>query len=233
MSCHHARLFCTDRSAAVLTGTVAGLLAGFNAVLTRHSLPLLFFLLPVVLLLGPAIASRSPLRCLAACGYVALFCNVIAPVIIPIINGRADLPLTVWGALFWATAVPWYDACSWGWPTRAIVDFAVYLAYLNLGITLLRQKQPLDTPLIRRMAATLCTILIIVPLSLILFRLSWGARVSGTFCHPLYTTTQLALSLTVYVAIFPLNTLGTILLRDRLLSLLSSPLTRSGSTPEP
>lgn len=53
-------------------------------------------------------------------------------------------------------------------------------------------------------------------MALALFRMSWAAKVSGTFCHPLYTTPELALSRVTYFLIFPLTPLVTLSVHNAL-----------------
>ena len=166
-----------------------------------------FFICPV-LLLGPVIAERS-VRGLVAIplGIGITFCLLLACSLT--INGRESLPLTVLitPGVLWA--VPWYDDISLGWEARAYWGFVSY--WLVIDVLVLGSRR-----FIKRLhvlpsngqigAAALAIAVSFVP-AIVLYRLSWAYRLSGTRMYPLPNQSQLTYygSLLLFWLVFPVK----------------------------
>ncbi|NLV41273.1 MAG: hypothetical protein GXY15_08590 [Candidatus Hydrogenedentes bacterium] len=214
-----AGLFRSEKSAVILVGAASGTLAVFDMMTARHGLPdfpIRPFAFQAAFFLGPVLAHRSVLRlCLAVALSLA---TVFLPLFLPLlfINGREELPLSVWSGLWQVIGVPWYDDIPMTWQQRAAINFSGGMVWLNIGFLLVRWRPGTGTTFGRRARAVALAVAAGTVVALALFRMSWAAKVSGTFCHPLYTTPELALSLVTYFLIFPLTPLVTLSVHDAL-----------------
>ena len=214
-------LFRTDGSATLLIGVITGMLVAYHASSPRlHLLGVFYYwFLPLGLILGPVLASRSiPRFCFALLSSL-FYCYFVIHLTLPL-NGRDDLPISVWGAPI-AIITPFFYEIPLDWQTRALIDFFIFLVYCDVILIVLRRKEKLGLPFVKRFFATICSVFVAVSVSLILFRISWSAFVSGTFCRPLYSDTEFSFSLIVFSFIFPLNPYLVVLIHDGLLNFCS------------
>lgn len=193
------KFFKSEQDAALLLGAMAAMPAVTDAALPKQFIAPFSGPIPFLLLLAPAVAQRSWRRLifglLLPCPLLFVFMFFVL-----IINGRNELPLTVW-ALPWPVAVPWYDSMPIGWQGRALYDCGLFWALFALGMVALH-KRPVRINAGLSILAGSLTIVAGTIFAVLLFRLSWGARVSGTFAKPLYTPTQYYTSLTLYFLSF-------------------------------
>jgi hypothetical protein len=210
------RLFSTYTSAALLTGVMAGFVAVLASVGARpRGMWIILSTLSVtpILFLGPGIALRSWKRLtmgIALGLLLILFILFLNPLFL---NGRLDLPLTVLISPWIRWAVPYYDDISLGWPARTLISFLCFWLLADALILLLRRKSRCnDTrttalPAVRRVLAGAIAVSLSVCLAGCLYRLSWFAKVSGTFQLPLpdYSDLDYTLSVVVYGLLYPIN----------------------------
>ena len=212
-------LFRSEKSAVILVGAAAGTLAVFDMMTASHGLShyhIRPFVFQMAFFLGPVLAHRS-MRCL--CLAVALyFATSFLPLLLPptFINGLEELPLNVWGGLWQIKNVPCHDDIPLTWQYRVAANFTVGMIWLNLGFLFVRGLPGTGPTFGRRALAVALAVGAGAVVALALFRMSWAAKVSGTFCRPLYTTPELALSLVTYFLIFPLTPLVTLSVHDAL-----------------
>lgn len=218
-------LFRREQDAAIPLGIVVAMILVTNAPLPKGQVTSLSRFVPYLLLLAPAIAHRSWRRLIATVPLAYALIVASFPFVL-FINGRNELPLTVWA--MGGVGVPWYDSIEMGWQARALLDYTLLWLSFGLGMMVL-QKTPVRAGLFANLLARLLAALAGTIFAVLLFRLSWGARVSGTFAKPLYTPTQYYTSLTLYFLSFACTPWFVHALYDKLVRRLAANTLRSSS----
>jgi hypothetical protein len=197
------KLFQSEADATFFMSLITGMLMVYYAAQERAASELKPLLVSGLLLLGPALATRSWRRLLcAAVFYIgAVFAGPSLYGVFFVINGRESLPLTVWGAPTMAISVPWPSMPPNAWPYRALFMFGLFWAWIGTALVVMRQV-PSVLPITQRLRAGVFAVVSGVALALVLFRISWAARVSGTFALPLYTSKAYYFSLTAYYVLY-------------------------------
>ena len=197
------RFFTNKAEVNFYAGLFAGLLMAYSVALPRDRSLFVTMLGSIILLQGPAIAERSWRKVMIAAQFM-ISAMIVGPFIYGgafVINGRHSLPLTVWGECGICIGVPWYDDIPLGWQMRALISFALYWLWAGMGIIVL-QKNVSNDGVYKRFFAAIISISVGILLALVLFRISWCAKVSGTFARPLYSESEFIFSLFVYGLLF-------------------------------
>lgn len=201
-------MFRSFQSVALLAGLFFGAVLTVDvAVPQEDNVPAYWIIIALALLiLTPAVALRSPARILL--GFV-LYTLIKAPsywILYPalFIDGRVSLPLVVWDS----PSGPTTDlAISTNWQWRALVGLAVYMLFVDVVQVILRL--PSFKPFGRMLRSITWRHLGAIALSMIpimiLYPISWRAKVSGTDLVPLYTQFEYYFSLAVFFLIFPIK----------------------------
>jgi hypothetical protein len=184
--------------ASFLAGTIAGILLAYNAALARSGSVSTYLFASFILLQGPAIAERSLRKCLGAIMYMLFALFIWTTIIGVLISGRESLPITVWGA---CNPFIMVGGGPHGWRAQALFVFALYWLWVGMGIIVF-QKNLSNDGVYKRFFAAMISIAVGILLALVLFRISWCAKVSGTFARPLYTESEFIFSLLVYGLLF-------------------------------
>lgn len=202
------KAFSSPASAALLTGTLAAGLVLLEATQRKLGFGGLYALPTAsVLLLAPGIATRSPKRVLKGF-FLGLLWPLLSPLLLfTMLNGRLDLPLTV-------LITPGIEAMQPGigttWQTKAILTFLCFWVFVDVVMLALRDRpipkgQISDRIGKRPERAALAAIAWSNVVMVLLYRLSWEARLSGTFQFPLYSNLAHTRSLVIFACIFPLK----------------------------
>ncbi len=204
-------LFGKPADAALLMGMLAGAVALIPSMQVGGAPIMLsqLFVAPL-LLLAPGIAKRSARQMTGGIIFGVLWCAVTVCFVSPflVLNGREQLPVTVCIVPGLPLATPWYDDLPYGWRTRAMAGFLWFWLWVDMSMILLRRSAspaaeiPRVGESIGWAAATTTVCLGTIPV-LLLFPLSWSARLSGTFQWPVCSHVDHALSLLVFFIIFP------------------------------
>jgi hypothetical protein len=207
------KLFSTYSSASVLVGILAAATSLLPAIDVRPSRGWwglsIFFVGPVLLLL-PGIVTRSWKRLLAGFALGA----VIIPTfyftgVVPWINGRETLPLTVFLTPGVGVATPYYDGIPLGWKARAFIAFLAFWFVVDMMSLCMRDRgagsqQPALMQLFKyrvliRFDASVLSSLVVAAI----YPFSWYAKLSGTSHLPIQQDGDYLISLAVFALIFP------------------------------
>ena len=186
--------------ANLLTGTVAGFIMVYDAGLARDGSYLLFMLGTVVLLQGPAIAERSLWKSLATIS-ITFFILMICPMFYGrdfSIWGFPSLPITVWSAHRIHLA---QGGGAVDWELPALTSFAIFWLWTGMSMMLLK-KTSSGLGRLRRFIATIVSVVSGTLLALVLFRMSWGIKLSESLAEPFFWNTETASSLLAYGLLF-------------------------------
>lgn len=208
-----SRPFSTYSSASVAVGILAAatsLLPAIEELSGRGLWGTSIFFVGSVLLMLPGIVMRSWKRILG--GFVAGFILVPAMHYVGLafwVNGRETLPLTLFLTPGVGVATPYYDDIPLGWEARSVVGFVVFWFIIDMislrmreGATREGSKQFIQS--VKQRAATYVPASLISSLIvLILYPLSWGGKLSGTFHRPIHGLHAYVVSLAVFGLIFP------------------------------
>lgn len=181
-----------------LAGTIAGILLAYNAALARSGFVSTYLFASFILLQGPAIAERSLRKCLGAIVYMFFALFIWTTINGVLISGRESLPITVWGA---CNPFIMFGGGDHGWRAQALFVFALFWVWVSMGIIALHNNVSNDGAY-KRFFAAMISIYVGILLALVLFRISWCAKVSGTFARPLYSESEFIFSLFVYGLLF-------------------------------
>lgn len=200
-------MFKNFQSAAVLTGSIAGVIYTIDAAGSRFESNALqgaasMLAGPFLLLSTSAIGYRSFSRLIVAALFTfpAIFIISFMGMFF-LINGRAELPLVVWSAPYQAIAVP---GGTYSWHIPALFQFLLFWAVLNSMQLYLRHGKLWPNKGSRiALFGPVIALSLLVPA--VLYPVSWVAKVSGTFTYALYTPAEGYFSLAAYFSIFPIT----------------------------
>ena len=186
--------------ANLLTGTVAGFIMVYDAGLARDGSYLLFMLGTVVLLQGPAIAERSLWKSLATIP-ITFFILMVFPMLYGrhlCIWGFTSLPITLWSAHRILLA---QGGGAVDWELPALTSFAILWLWVGMTMTLL-QDTASGLGIFRRFIATIVSVAAGSLLALVLFRMSWGTKLSESLAEPFFWDKKTIISLFAYGILF-------------------------------
>ncbi len=198
----------SNQSVALLAGIVFGAVCVVEAAVpTEDNVHALWTIIAMVLLiLTPAITLRSPTRFFLGFVIYTLIKSPAYWITFPnlSIDESLTLPLVVWNTPGTYVGFPTSHQ-DWQW--RVLFGVVEYWLYVDIVQVILRLHS--FRPFGQMMRRITWRHLGAIPLSmipiLILYPISWRAKVTGTDLVPLYTQFEYYFSLTVFFMIFPLK----------------------------
>lgn len=199
-------MFRSNQSVALFAGLFFGAVLTVDVAIPRENNVPGYWILPALILfvVTPAIALRSPARILLGFVLYTLIKSPFYWITFPnlIIDGSVTLPLVVWDTPGTYVTIP---ASNQNWQWRVLFGVVEYWLYIDVVQVILRL--PSFKPLGRTLRCITWRHLGAIALSMIpvmiLYPLSWRAKVSGTEALPLYTQFEYYFSLATFFLIFP------------------------------